>query len=648
LLSLWQITTNNKDINTAAPGSISWEQPSSRNYMMFPIFKDGDMTKFKRLYDLIPRLYENIHPEDVFQDRDYNLMYTTLCSLESIVILSLDHKPLPNFIQSVYRSFYTFKDLTTSQEESTFDFQFRKFVQALKDEGHDVIVSEPIAPIVFQDRQKDRFTWTVDLQDPFYRKSFEAYTYQLTNPPQNARHTEIWLDDLLFNKSLGENIEMEATLEVKKFITTKHPLTGINQLLVCYNTPEKYTWRNTGDVPAYFTGTASFKSQAAQEELAQIKANFHIRRPHYFESSPDLTQISRRVQDVQRQNVFTLPEDFSIVKFPQTLPNTIPETIAKSQVSVEESDTTFISAIRNYLDRVVAIDDEDDLIQFDLVNVPNRAIIATLYYNPKIEEFMIFNQPTQNSDRYVTLRKLTYEQIGINNIRKIPKSISPGVSTDTSRWENRVIPDSDKVTGFNGTYMSKSHIKKGEAVIAVRLEAEAAMLAGGVASIGGGIEEAIAKLFAGFAAYHTMNDQQKAQFEQEAKMLNAKYQNSLKLQQDHQQFLKEMQERRFEVQGQSTEGNQSLRAGLGSQIPYNYNIRTSTGVNTEGDTSEGVTTETPPASPETSAITTPAIATVPKTPLNEEKPMLYSKLFQTPRGRSIALNNVPSPDMIHL
>lgn len=320
--------------------------------------------------------------------------------------------------------------------------------------------------------------------------------------------------------------------------------TELNQVVRCLYSllNGMYAIRESGTAisvtPCRFDGTQRIYARDAADTNV-IAPAFGLTMSASFTLSTNLQLLVGLVNEVKRNLTHSLDPNFSRVAFPLTTPKTLPTTLAETQAPVEYDDVGFVQALNRKLQTVGVTPTSAQLVLFNLNTIVGGTVTMIVAYDPMYKAFFISNNPQSAADSYRAFRKITYEDVGISQIRVINKISGSIPLTNTSNWINRVVDSSSEARIFTGrnliqrnaigpngqvrTYFRKSRLAQAEEMA--------------LAAAGGFASQIFSSIFS-YLAKKNLMDQQiqndllklKAQFENAEKLQDQKFQQQLELQ----------------------------------------------------------------------------------------------------------------------
>lgn len=301
---------------------------------------------------------------------------------------------------------------------------------------------------------------------------------------------------------------------------------------------------------------------------AAIRTNFIPRIGTVEEKS--LATSSARVIETSMKPDSTLGATMTRLTLSNTLPKTIPTTVAKGQNGVEVRDDYSYAQLRLFIDRAGFIVREDEVLIFELFFKTGITTVATVIYDLTTNEMYIVNNPQLDADRYKTLRKLTAEEVYVGNFRTQQKTTSLIQATDTGNWIDRVVPDASEgvYTGALTTRVKVDSVRKIRMSTNTKESTTQAEALLPVLAAGG---QATGSFFQSIMQYFMMKNQLDTQQKQKLEQMEKDFQNKLSLQQNQQQWKEKMA-------GMGNAMAQSPTAN--SVLPYSSNFVASSPTNT--------------------------------------------------------------------
>lgn len=247
-------------------------------------------------------------------------------------------------------------------------------------------------------------------------------------------------------------------------------------------------------------------------------------------SETDLSNKPARVIEVLSRAVSTLGNTMSRLVFANTLPKTIPATIAQGQGAVEVRDDYCYQQLRLHVQRSGVVANPDQVLVFQLFMRSGVQVVATVVYDMATNEMYVVNNPSVDADRYKTMRKLTAEDVYVGNFRTVEKASSVITPTNTTQWIDRVVADGaagvytgSLVTKLKTVVRRKERTSQAEAMLPLLMAGQQ----------GGNFLQAIMQ-------YIMMKGQMNLQQQQKLEQMEKEFQNKLALQQNQQEWKEKM------------------------------------------------------------------------------------------------------------
>lgn len=284
-------------------------------------------------------------------------------------------------------------------------------------------------------------------------------------------------------------------------------------------------------------GTMSFYARDL-DDTNWIGPSFGLQMSTNFSLDTDVQLLVGLVNEVKRNLTHSLDPNFSRLTFPLTTPKTIPAALAESHTPVEYDDSGFIHSFKRKLTTSGIHPTDNEIVLFNLNAIVGGSVTMVVAFDHLYNTFFINNNPQSTADYYKSFRKLTYEDVGISQVRVINRVSGAIPSTITTNWINRVVQPEQESTVFTGRSLinmrsigpngsTRTHFRRTR-----RAQAEeAAFAATGFAS------QIFSSIFS-YLSKKKLMDQQIAndlaklqkQFENAEKLQNQKFEQQLELQ----------------------------------------------------------------------------------------------------------------------
>lgn len=311
----------------------------------------------------------------------------------------------------------------------------------------------------------------------------------------------------------------------KRLIKLFHPTLGTIYVIALLKSPEgddlipvhQPNWCEMTSCSFDGVATKSYISEGTGQDCMHIRGTMNT-RVRVLNMLP-LEDTITRVERLTVMGFMTLAPQQSRFVFSPSLPSTLTETMAQSDVGTEMNDPLFHALIHQwFLNQGVA---EDGVVRFQLSNRQNTYVFAVVTYDMKYRFFSILNNPRSQSDRYKVYPKLTYEDVVLFNLETITGNNPSSLTTSTDNWPTRVVPDSSGAL-YNGHYVGAAIADIGTRIRRKNaLQAEEAIMA--LAGAGGGFAQAIMQYLMQSRQFKMMSQFQQQQFYNDLKLLEQKY-----------------------------------------------------------------------------------------------------------------------------
>lgn len=331
--------------------------------------------------------------------------------------------------------------------------------------------------------------------DVYYRLVNSTVTRAVNVPGDTVEGSLI--GSAIFNCQSGNTTPEDPQTDKRTFIVTHiiettHPSQGSSTIYAAYCndkfTNDAFARISQRPVSATVVNIAGINFDSFNFVYNRFVANQQVAGSMMLETAfipnrgtlepVNLASTPARIVLAKSNPVSTLGTGLSRLVLANTLPKTVPQTVAMGRGNVEVRDDYCYQQLRLYIEALGISVPQDQVLMFQIYMQSGLTVVATVVYDYQTNELYVVNKPASDNDYYRTLRKLLAEDVFVGNFNVVEKSTGVVPYTDTSAWVDRVV--SDKSQGvYTGTLLSRLKIRTKQKTSTTQSEVLLPLLAGG-------------------------------------------------------------------------------------------------------------------------------------------------------------------------